>query len=210
MTGFKRLVAPFEGKVISRATDVGALIAAGDGRAVPLFTVSDTSKLRIYVNVPQSDAGLVVPGLKATFTVPEFIGRTFGAEIARTADAVNTQGAMLIQLIVDNHDGVLKPGGYAQVSLEIPKTVTAGAVRIPASALLFRREGLAVAVVGRDDTVTIRPVSIGQDDGAEVEIARGLSRDERVIDSPSDAVATGDKVKVNAPAEEKAKKANAG
>jgi RND family efflux transporter MFP subunit len=210
MTGFKRLVAPFDGKVVSRATDVGALIAAGDGKAVPLFTVSDISKLRIYVNVPQSDAGVVVPGLKAKFTVPEFAGRSFEAELARTSDAVNTQGAMLIQLTVDNHDGALKPGGYAQVSLEIPKTTTAGAVRIPASALLFRREGLSVAVVGSDETVAIRKVEIGQDDGAEVEIASGLTRADRVIDSPSDAVATGDKVKVIVPADDKAKKANAG
>ncbi|MHB1205678.1 MAG: efflux RND transporter periplasmic adaptor subunit [Rhodospirillaceae bacterium] len=210
MTGFKRLVAPFDGKVISRATDVGALIAAGDGKAVPLFTVSDTSKLRIYVNVPQSDAGPVTPGLKAKFTVPEFPGRTFEAELARTSDAVNTQGAMLIQLTVDNREGLLKPGGYAQVALELPKTTAAGAVRIPASALLFRREGTAVAVVGGDDTVTIRKVEIGQDDGAELEIASGLSRDDRVIDGPSDAVATGDRVKVTAPAEDKAKKANAG
>ena len=209
MTGFKRLVAPFDGKVISRATDVGALIAAGDGKAVPLFTVSDTSRLRVYVNVPQSDAGLAKTGLKAKFTVPEFPDRTFEAELARTSDAVNTQGAMLIQLTVDNHDGVLKPGGYAQVSVEIPKTTAAGAVRIPSSALLFRREGLSVAVVGKDGTVTIRQVSIGQDDGAEVEIASGLSREDQVIDGPSDAVATGDKVKVNAPAGS-GKKGNAG
>ncbi len=209
MTGFKRLVAPFDGKVISRATDVGALIAAGQGGAVPLFTVSDTTKLRIYINVPQGDAGLVTSGLKASFTVPEFSGRAFDAEIARTADAVNTQGAMLVQLIFDNHDGLLKPGGYAQVSLEIPKTAAAGTVRIPASALLFRREGIAVAVVGPDGVVTIRPITIGQDNGAEVEVASGLSREDTVIDSPMDAIATGDKVKISAPTDS-GKKANAG
>ncbi|MBX7201303.1 MAG: efflux RND transporter periplasmic adaptor subunit [Rhodospirillaceae bacterium] len=210
MTGFKRLVAPFDGKVISRTTDVGALIAAGQGgNAVPLFTVSDTSKLRIYVNVPQSDAGLVSSGLKASFTVPEFPGRSFDAEIARTSDAVNTQGAMLVQLIFDNHENLLKPGGYAQVSLEIPKTAAAGAVRIPASALLFRREGISVAVVGADGVVAIRPITIGQDDGAEVEVASGLTREDRVIDSPMDAIATGDKVRISAPADS-GKKANAG
>lgn len=210
MTGFKRLVAPFDGKVISRTTDVGALIAAGQGGGgVPLFTVSDTTKLRIYVNVPQGDAGLISSGLKATFTVPEFSGRSFYAEIARTADAVNTQGAMLVQLIFDNHEGLLKPGGYAQVSLEIPKTAAAGTVRIPASALLFRREGIAVAVVGADGVVAIRPITIGQDNGAEVEVASGLTRDDSVIDSPMDAIATGDRVKVNVPTDS-GKKANAG
>jgi RND family efflux transporter MFP subunit len=196
MTGFKRIVAPFDGVVTSRAVDVGALISAGDSKPVPLFTVSDTSKLRVYVNVPQSDAVLITPAVTAKFTVPEFPNRTFDASFANTADAVNTQGAMLVQLMVDNHDGLLKPGGYAQVTLQIPKAVANTAVRIPASTLIFRREGLSVAVVGKDDTVAIRPIQLSEDDGAEVEVATGLSREDRVIDSPSDGIANGDKVRV--------------
>ncbi len=206
MTGFKHIVAPFDGVVTSRSVDLGALIAAGDAKPVPLFTVSDTNKLRVYVNVPQSDAVLITPAVKAHFVVPEFPDRNFDAQFASTADAVNTQGAMLMQLVVDNHEGLLKPGGYAQVTLAIPKAAN-GAVRIPASALLFRREGLSVAVVGHDDTVSIRKVQLAQDDGAEVEVATGISGGDRVIDSPSDAVATGDKVHV---VEQKGGKADAG
>ncbi|MBW8860091.1 MAG: efflux RND transporter periplasmic adaptor subunit, partial [Caulobacter sp.] len=91
LTGFRRIVAPFDGVVTSRATDVGAFIAAGDGRATPLFTVADIRKLRLYVSVPQSLAAGIRPGLTARFTVPEQPDQVFQARIVRSADAVDAQ-----------------------------------------------------------------------------------------------------------------------
>ena len=195
--GFERIVAPFDGTVTSRSTDVGALISAGGASATPLFTVSDTTRLRIYVSVPESYLSTLGDGQAATFTVPEQPGKIFTATVARSADAVDPQsGAMLVQLVVDNHDHQLKPGGYAQVNFDLSKTgaATSTAMRIPASALLFRSEGTAVAVVGADNKVTIHKVQIGHDFGSELEIASGIAPGDWIVDSPSDAVANGQTV----------------
>jgi RND family efflux transporter MFP subunit len=202
LTNFKRIVAPFDGAVTTRATDIGALIVAGDARATPLFTVTDNTRLRLYVNVPQNYASAFKTGTTAHFTTADHPNQVFVAKVERSADAVNVQsGAMLVQLVFDNHAGVLKPGAYAQVTLDglagapVATATAAVPMRIPASALLFRKEGTAVAVVDGSGRVTIRPVQIARDFGAELAIGSGLSSSDRVIDSPSDAIATGDKVK---------------
>lgn len=193
---FNRVVAPFDGTVTSRGTDVGALIVAGDTRATPLFTIADRSRIRVYVRVPQAYAGFIAPGLKAAFTVPDHPNRRFTAEVQRSAEALDAQsGAMLVQLVVDNAEGLLKPGGYAQLRLEPPQD-GAAAVRIPSSALIFRGTGLSVAVVDAAGKVEIRPVRIAQDLGAELVIGEGLALADRVIDSPSDALRSGDRVRV--------------
>lgn len=205
LTDFKRLAAPFDGVVTSRATDIGALIVAGDGGARPLFSVADTSKLRLYVSVPQSYAASVKPGLVAHFTVPDHPDQTFTAELVRMAGAVNVQsGAMLIQLVFDNSAGLLRPGAYAQVSLDMPPpkdTPQTANLRVPASTLLFRKEGTSVAVVGQDGVVRVQPIRIAQDFGVELAIGSGLKPTDLIIDSPSDAIETGDKVKFSIPRE---------
>jgi RND family efflux transporter MFP subunit len=200
LTDFKRIVAPFDGVVTSRSTDIGALIVAGDARATPLFSVADNSRLRLYVSVPQNYAAAIKSGTTAQFTVPDRPGQTFSAEVSRLAGAVNAQsGAMLIQLVFDNKAGLLKPGAYAQVNFAIPQATasatTPSTVRIPASALLFRKEGTSVAVVDPNGRVSIRSVQIAKDLGAELVIGSGLTSQDEVVDSPSDAIATGDHVK---------------
>jgi RND family efflux transporter MFP subunit len=192
LAGFKRIIAPFDGTLTARNTDVGALISAGGTAPTPLFSVSDTSKLRIYVSVPQGQLNGITDGMTAHFTMPDHPGMVFDAAVTRTAGAVDPEsGAMLIQLVVDNADKALKPGGYAQVTLDLPATAQAAGVRIPASALLFRAEGTAVAVVGEGNHVVVKPVRIGRDDGKTLDIASGLNPGDWVIDSPSDAIASG-------------------
>ncbi len=194
--GFNRVVAPFDGTVTSRGTDVGALIVAGDTRATPLFTIADRSRIRVYVRVPQAYAGFIAPGLKAEFTVPDHPNRRFTAEVQRSAEALDAQsGSMLVQLVVDNPDGALKPGGYAQLRLEPPRA-GGEAVRIPSSALIFRATGVSVALVNAEGVVEIRPVRIAQDLGSELVIGAGLALTDRVIDSPADALRSGDRVRV--------------
>ena len=194
--GFKHIVAPFDGIVTTRATDVGSLIVAGTTAPIPLFTISDTSRLRLYVNVPQSNVAVLQPGTKISFTVPEHPGQIFTAVLATTANAIDPQtGAMLLQFEIDNADGILKAGGYADVSLAVPQA--SATVHIPPSALLFRKEGTAVAVVGRDNVVAIRPVKIVSDLGSQLEISSGLGSSDRIVDSPADGIQAGDKVRVN-------------
>jgi multidrug efflux system membrane fusion protein len=192
---FKRIVAPFDGVVTTRSTDVGALIAVGGVTDTPLFTVADERRLRIYVRVPQSYSAYIKPGMSADFTVPEYPGRTFTAQLAASADAITPQsGTLLIQLQIDNAGSVIKPGDYAQVHFNLPAAV--GAVQAPASALMFRDAGMSVAVIGPDGRVAIKRVTIGRDLGTTVEIASGLSASDRLIDNPPDSLRPGDQVNI--------------
>ncbi|MDB5413555.1 MAG: efflux transporter periplasmic adaptor subunit [Rubritepida sp.] len=200
LTGFTQVVAPFDGTVTSRGTDVGALIAAGATTSVALFTITDSTKLRLYIRVPQAYAAAIRPGVTAQFTVPEHGDQTFTAELTRTADAVDVpSGTMLVQLTVDNEAGLLKPGGYAQVRLELPPTGSTTQVRIPASALIFRSDGTSVAVVDDQGKVSVKPIRIGRDHGAMLDVSSGLDRAEWVINSPSDSIRSGDLVRPNRP-----------
>jgi RND family efflux transporter MFP subunit len=187
---FKKIVAPFDGIVTSRSTDVGALIVVGTPTDVPLFTVSDEHRLRIYVSVPQNYSALVQPGMAATFAVPQYPDRTFTATLAATSDAVNIQnGTLLCQFQIDNPDHALKPGDYAQVRFVIPSRANTFAV--PASALVFRDGGMSVATVGSGSRIAMKRITIGRDRGSFVEVSAGLSRDDRVVNNPPDSLENG-------------------
>jgi RND family efflux transporter MFP subunit len=191
---FKRIVAPFDGLVTARTTDVGQLISAGSG-GPPLFVVSDTARLRAYVNVPQNYVPSVKIGTKAKIAVPEYPGRTFTATVEASAQSVDVgSGTTRMLLVVDNAYGALMTGAFATVRLELPNPATA--IHVPASALIFDQTGLRVATVGPDDRVVLKPVTISRDLGREVEIATGLTAEDRVIDSPPDGIASGDQVKI--------------
>jgi RND family efflux transporter MFP subunit len=195
MKTFTRIVAPFDGTVTSRSTDVGALITGGTGSGPELFTVSDTRRLRVYVNVPQNDLALVGRGTKASITVPERRGKTYDAAVESTAGAVSVaSGSMLMQLAVDNANGELVPGGFANVRFALPRE--ASTLSVPPGALIFDKNGLRVATVDANDKVVIKPVTIARDLGKTVEIASGLAPNDRVIDSPPDGIANGDAVHV--------------
>ena len=195
LEAFKRITAPFDGIVTGRTTDIGALISAGTPNDPGLFTVADVHRLRIYVKAPQSYSADIHPGASVTLTVPEHPGQTFTATLVSTNGAVSAQsGAMLVELQIDNAAGALKPGDYAQVHFALP--AAAGAIRLPASALMFRRQGMAVATVGPNLHVVMKPVTIARDLGATVEIATGLKPTDRVIDSPPDSLAEGEVVRI--------------
>lgn len=200
MQRYARITAPFAGTVIARNTDVGALInAGGSGAGAALFVVADTRKLRVYVQVPQSDMATIRPGTAATLDVPEYPGQEFAARVEASAQAVNAAtGSTLVQLLVDNADGRLLPGSFANVHFRLPPGP--GHLRVPASALVFDADGLHVATVGAGDKVVFRKVTIARDFGKTLEIGAGLEADDRVIDSPSDGLVAGEQVMVMAPA----------
>jgi RND family efflux transporter MFP subunit len=192
---YKRIVAPFDGFVTARATDVGALINAGAGGGPALFVVSDTSKLRAYVNVPQNYVPNVKVGTNADITVPEYPGQTFPATVEASARSVEvSSGTTRMLLVVDNAAGQLMTGAYATVRLQVPGPESA--VNVPASALIFDRNGLRVATLDSADRVVLKPVKISRDLGSTVEIASGLKPDDRIIVSPPDGISAGDKVRI--------------
>ena len=191
---YKRVVAPFDGLVTARTTDVGALINAGAG-GPPLFVVSEMSKLRVYVNVPQSYVPSIPVGTKAQISVPEYPGRTFPATVEASAQSVDVaSGATRMQLVVDNSRGDLMTGDFTTVSFELPHAEIA--INVPASALIFNQSGLQVATVGHDARVLLKQVVIAHDLGSEVEIASGITADDRIVTNPPDGIATGDQVRI--------------
>ena len=192
---YKQIVAPFDGLVTVRTTDVGALITAGSGGGPALFVVSDTSRLRAYVNVPQNYVPSVKVGTKAQIAVPEYPGKTFTATVEASAQAVDiASGTTRMLLVVDNRDGALMTGAFATVRLELPNPEAA--IHVPASALIFDQGGLRVATVGPDDRVVLKPVTVARDLGKEVQIATGLTAEDRVIETPPDGIASGDQVRI--------------
>jgi membrane fusion protein, multidrug efflux system len=195
LAGYKKITVPFDGIVTARSTDVGALINAGQSSGPAMFIVSDIRKLRVYVNVPQSYVPSVPIGSKALISVPEYQTKTFAATVEASAQAVDVNsGTTQMQLALDNSAGELMPGGYANVRLSLQHSGVP--FNIPSSALILDQNGLRVAVVGPDDRVILKTVKIGRDLGRNIELASGLSADDRVITAPPDGVANGDQVRV--------------
>jgi RND family efflux transporter MFP subunit len=192
---YKRITAPFDGLVTARTTDVGALINVGAGGGPPLFVVSETSKLRVYVNVPQNYVPSIPVGTRAHIAVPEYPGRTFPATVAASARSVDVaSNTTRMQLVVDNGRNELMTGDFTNVTFELPHPEIA--INVPASALIFNQSGLHVATVGSDGRIVLREVTISRDLGNEVEIGSGITADDRVVINPPDGIASGDKVRI--------------
>ena len=201
---YTTLTAPFDGVVTARNIDVGALVSVGGVSGSELFVVSDTRKLRVYVQVPQRQVALIKPGSKAELTVPERPDATYGATVQSTAQAIVAgSGTMLVQLAVDNKNGDLFPGAYANVRFDLP--LDADTVTVPPGALMMGKDGVRVATLDAANKVRIKKVSIGRDLGNVVQLASGVERADRIIDSPPDGLAEGDTVRIAQTAPVKAK-----
>lgn len=192
---YTTLVAPFDGVVTARNTDVGALVNVGGASGSELFVVSDLRRLRVYVNVPQRQVALIKPGSKAELTVPERPDSHWTATVQSSAQAITAgSGTMLVQLVVDNPKGELLPGAYANVRFDIP--ADANTVSVPPGALMLGKDGPRVATLDGQDRVRIKKVSIGRDLGTVVQLAGGVARSDRIIDSPPDGIGEGDRVRI--------------
>jgi RND family efflux transporter MFP subunit len=192
--------APFDGVITARNTDVGALINAGAGTPTQeLFHIASTTKLRVYVSVPQMYSRSAVPGLAATLTLAEFPGRRFHGTLVRNAESIDTgTRTLLSEVDVDNASGELKPGAYAEVHFAIP--AAARSLILPVNAFLFRSEGMQVGVVREGGKVALVPVVIGKDYGTEIEVVSGIDAKDQVILNPPDSLASGEVVHVAAAA----------
>jgi len=198
LEAFKRIVAPFDGVVTARETDVGALINVGSGAGPELFRVAEVHEMRIYVRVPQAMSGSIAVGQVAELRLPQTPNKVFKAVVATTSLAINLSSrTLLVELHVDNKDGALQPGPYTEVHFKLPDN--SDVIRLPSSALLFRQNGLEAAIVGPDNKVILKPVRVGRDLGTEIEIVSGLDPTDRVINNPPDSLAEGDPVQPDQP-----------
>jgi RND family efflux transporter MFP subunit len=197
MQSYKQIVAPFDGVVTARNTDIGALINAGNAAGQELFEVSDLHRVRIYVQVPQAMSADLRPGLKATFEMPQYPGQKFDATLVTTSNAMNsTSRSMLVELQADNADGKLLGGSYCQVAFQLPGDPNM--VRVPATALMPVNSGVQVAVLGNGNKVELKSVQLGRDFGDSVEVTAGLAPRDLVIDGPPETLRSGDAVQLAA------------
>ncbi len=205
--GYSRIVAPFAGVVTRRNIDIGNLVDAGGASRI-LFTLSKSDPLRVYVYVPQNYAPQVKTGNKAEVTLRELPGQTFTGTIVRAAGAIDPlTRTMQVEISLPNSDGKLLAGSYAQVAIKATGGGSQTALTVPSNTLLFRPEGIRVAIVGADGKVHLQPVTIGRELGVEVELGSGVTADDKLIVNPADSLNEGDMVSVAAdeakPAEKK-------
>lgn len=204
LRSFQRIVAPFDGVITSRNVDVGSLVSPGTLTAqssstttptVGLFGIARVDKLKILVDVPQTDFRSIRAGDAATITIREFPGQTFKGVVADSAGALDASSrTLLTEIDIPNPDNRLLPGMFAQVSLAGASKNTV--LRVPANAVVFGAGGARVAVVDGSGTVHFRPVKVGRDFGTELEVTEGVSASDRLVSNPSDDLRDGQKVKV--------------
>jgi membrane fusion protein (multidrug efflux system) len=198
---FENIVAPFDGVVTARATDIGNYVSAagGDmsahGEAAELFSMADVHAMRIFVSVPQDYAAMLKEGLQATFTVPQYPDRVFKAQLLTTAKAFDPETRTVVtELVAQNPDHLLWPGTYASVRFDVP--ADNNLLVIPEQALLFREQGMQVALVDSDNRVHLQNVKLGVNLGQNVQVTSGLKPTDRIIVSPSAGILEGEKVQV--------------
>jgi RND family efflux transporter MFP subunit len=191
---FQKVYAPFDGVITARNIDIGALInAGGNAPGKELFDIAATAKLRVYVNVPQQYSRDVRPGGDAALTLAEFPGRRFAGKIVRSSDSIDPASrTLLTEVDVENPAGELLPGAFLSVHLKL--SAQAGAVIVPVNALIFRSQGMQVAVV-RGTRAELAPITIGRDYGTEVEVLSGVTPQDEIIENPSDSLTSGTEVR---------------
>jgi RND family efflux transporter MFP subunit len=196
LAGFKHVVAPFDGIVTARNTDVGDLINAGAGvKGEELFRVADEHEARVYVEVPQTDSGVMRVGLKAQLELPERPGVMLAAALTDLSQAMRVASrTMQVELMAKNPDHLLLPGDYVEVHFQIPART--GLLQLPTTALLFRKEGLQVATVDAHNHIVLKPIRLADERGAVVDVELGLSAQDRVVDNPPDSIVEGELVRV--------------
>jgi len=198
LQSFEKVYAPYSGVVTARDTDIGALINAGSGStsdtAKELFRIASVNELRVFVPVPETYASSVRDGDTATLTLDEYPDQIFTGKVTRNSNAFDQSTRTLnVEVDVDNADGKLLPGAYVFVHFKIPEQVKM--LSLPANALIFRAQGLQVAMV-RDGKVHLQKVSIGKDNGATLEMASGVGAGDQIILNPSDSIYEGEPVAI--------------
>ncbi|CDZ75902.1 Efflux pump periplasmic linker BepF [Legionella massiliensis] len=196
LVSFEKVIAPFDGVISSRTTDIGSLINAGSGTSdVPLFHIVQSDPIRVYVQIPQTYATRLTPEMEVSLHFTEHPGKTYPAKLYQTANAIDPKSlTLLAQFTAANPKGELLAGGYTEVHFKMP--LSDKLVRIPVNTLLFRSEGLQVGVIDSDNKVSLKKITISRDFGNEVEVNTGLVAGERIVLNPPDSLANGEKVRL--------------
>lgn len=194
LVSYERVLAPFDGIIMSRTTDIGRLINAGSSGTVPLFRLVQAKRLRVYVKVPEYFSGNIVPGITTRLSFREHPGKSFKATLLDTAKAIDpVSRTLLVQLEIDNPNYELLPGSYTEVHFTLPGNQS---VHLPVNTLIFRASGMQVAAIDGDNKAIFKPIIIGRDFGSTVEVVYGVKANETIILNPPDSLLSGQKVRI--------------
>jgi RND family efflux transporter MFP subunit len=196
LESFKRVYAPFNGVITQRNIDTGTLINAGNGgTSQQLFFLAQIDPIRVYVNVPEAYAPSIKAGIGAYLELTQYPGQKFQGSVVRNSNAINlATRTLMTEVDVRNPGGLLLPGGYAQVHLNVK--VKGQRLQVPVNALLFRSEGLRAVVVGADNHARLQPLTIGRDYGVTLEVLNGLNENDWIVLNPADSLIDGEEVHV--------------
>jgi len=195
LESFKHVLAPFNGVVTARNTDVGALINAGQSAGSELFHVAESDKLRIYVQVPEAYAAAIKTGVDAELSFTERPGKTYSARIVRTAEALDPNVRSLqVELALDNSTHEILPGAYTEVRFKL--STDRQTLRLPANTILFRSSGLQVATLDADRHVKLKSIVQGRDFGTVIEVLSGLEPNDVVVLNPPDSIVDGELMRI--------------
>ena len=199
LQNFKNVIAPFDGVITTRQIDIGSLVSQGSGTAgTALFALAETDPVRIFIDVPQSEAPLIQVGMDAKIFVPERANRDFTGKVTRTSGALDpTSRTLHVQVDIPNEDGALFVGMYAQVKFTLVDT--SGPIVIPSDAFVFRSQGSQVAVLTPDKKIHWQNIKVGRDFGTYMEVLTGLDENSRVVMNPTDDLTEGLPVDIKPP-----------
>jgi RND family efflux transporter MFP subunit len=196
LESFKHIYAPFSGVLTQRNIDIGTLINAGNGgTSQQLFYLAQTDPIRVYVNVPEPYAPSIHQGIGAYLELTQYPGEKFHGKVVRTSNAIDlSTRTLLTEVDVPNATGLLLPGGYAQVHLEVQ--VKGDRLQVPVNSLLFRSEGLRAVVVDSNHKARLQTLTIGRDYGVTLEVLNGLKSNDWIVLNPPDSLNDGQEVHV--------------
>jgi RND family efflux transporter MFP subunit len=198
LESFKHVLAPFDGVVTARNTDVGDLINAGQAPGTELFRLADIHRLRIYAQVPEAYATATAAGLKAELHFAERPAKTYAADAIRTSNALDPSARTLqVELQLDNSEAQLFPGSYTEIHFKLPPSTET--LRLPSNTVLFRAEGLEVAVVDAQGTIRLKKIDQGRDFGKTIEVLSGITPEDAVVINPPDSIEDGVHVRMAPP-----------
>src|SRR5690242_7567575 len=191
LKSYQTVRAPFAGVITMRNVDIGALINEAN---TMLYRIAQTGRMRTYINVPQSEAESVRVGQTATLAFSELANRKFTGTVTRTSNALDpATRTLLTEIEVPNPDGVLLPGMFTQVDLQMLRK--SPPLLIPGDTLVVRADGPQVALVSTGGDVHFTRIQLGRDYGDRMEVLSGLQEGHQIAVNPSDAVREGAKVK---------------
>lgn len=192
---FGRITAPFDGVVVRRNVEVGALVASGSSTTTrELFYLAQTDALRLSVAVPQVYVADVQPGKEVTVKLLERPNAPFKGRVERVSGGLDAATrSVQVEVRIDNADGKLLPGAYVEVSLPLSGSVKA--LLVPPNTLQFRQDGPRVAVLDDKQQLSLRPVKLGRDLGRAVEVLSGLGAKDAVVLNPPDTIQDGERVR---------------